>query len=263
MIDIHHHLLPDLDDGAPDLEASVAMARLAVDEGITHIVCTPHANDVYPFDPATNREKLALLRERLQHEAIPLTLGLGCDLHLSYDNVAIAQSDPARFSINGHNYLLVELPNFGLPPKLAEIFYALQLAQLTPILTHPERNRTLQAGPSRLLEWLRGGLLLQVTADSVLGHMGQRAQALSHRLLANRWVHFLATDAHSPSFRPPRMREAHALVAQRYGAAYANLICYENPAAAFHGTPLPPQEPPAHLYDNLEPKTSWWTRLWA
>jgi protein-tyrosine phosphatase len=263
MIDIHHHLLPGLDDGARDLDASIAMARLAVDEGITHVVCTPHANDVYAFDPVTNRETLTALRERLQTEAIPLTLGLGCDLHLSYENIEAARSDPSRFSINGHNYLLVELPDYGLPPKLAETFYELQLAQLTPILTHPERNRTLQAGPSRLQQWLQGGLLIQVTADSVLGHMGPRAEALAHRLLADRWVHFLATDAHSPTFRAPRMRQAHALVDQRYGAAYADLICSANPAAAFNGTPLPPQEPPAHLYDHLEPKGAWWSRLWT
>jgi protein-tyrosine phosphatase len=263
MIDIHHHLLPGLDDGAADLDASVAMARLAVAEGITHVVCTPHANDTYPFDPATNHELLAALQERLQAEAIPLTLGLGCDLHLSYDNIEAARTDPARFSINGHNYLLVELPDYGLSPNLAEIFYSLQSAELIPILTHPERNRTLQAGPSRLEEWLRGGLLIQVTADSVLGHMGSRAEALAHRLLASRWVHFLATDAHSPTFRAPRMRQAHGLVAQRYGTAYADLICYANPAAAFHGTPLPPQEPPIHLYEHMETKSSWWSRLWT
>ncbi len=147
-----------------------------------------------------------------QAEAIPLTLGLGCDLHLSYENIQTACADPARFSINGGSYLLVELPNYGLSPRLAETFYELQLAKLTPILTHPERNRTLQAGPAQMLPWLRGGLLVQVTADSVLGHMGKHAEALAHRLLADRWVHFLATDAHSAQVRPPRMREAHALV---------------------------------------------------
>jgi len=263
MIDIHHHLLPGLDDGAADLDTSVTMARLALEEGITHVVCTPHANDRYEFSPSANAAKLTALRVRLEAEEIPLTLGLGCDLHLSYDNIQAAHSDPARFSINGRGYLLVELPDYGLSVNLAETFYELRLANLTPILTHPERNRTLQAGPSRMKPWLRGGLLIQVTADSVLGHMGQRAEALAHRLLADRWVHFLATDAHSVRFRPPRMRQAHALVAKKYGAAYADLICCSNPAAAFQGDPLPPQQEPTHLYDDLEPKSRWWSRFWA
>lgn len=262
MIDIHHHLLPGLDDGATDMDTSVAMARLAVADGITHVVCTPHANDIYDFDPAVNEEKLAALRARLAAEEIPLTLGLGCDLHLSYENIQTARTDPARFSINRLRYLLVELPDYGLSPNLAETFYELQLANLTPILTHPERNRTLQAGPARMMQWLRGGLLIQVTADSVLGHMGQRAEALAHRLLADRWVHFLATDAHSAHVRPPRMREAHALVAKKYGAAYSDLICFQNPAAAFHGEPLPVQEEPARLYEDMAAKSGWWSRFW-
>jgi protein-tyrosine phosphatase len=262
MIDIHHHLLPGLDDGATDMATSVAMARLAVADGITHVVCTPHANDIYEFDPAINVERLAALRTRLAAEEIPLTLGLGCDLHLSYENIQAARTDPARFSINGRSYLLVELPDYGLSPHLAETFYELQLANLTPILTHPERNRTLQAGPARMIPWLRGGLLVQVTADSVLGHMGQRAEALAHRLLADRWVHFLATDAHSARVRPPRMREAHALVSKKYGAEYADLICFQNPSAAFHGEPLPPQPEPLRLYDDMAPKSNWWQRLW-
>jgi protein-tyrosine phosphatase len=262
MIDIHHHLLPGLDDGATDMDTSVAMARLAVADGITHVVCTPHANDIYPFDPAFNRERLAALRARLAGEQIPLTLGLGCDLHLSYENIQAARTDPARFSINGGSYLLVELPDYGLSPYLTETFYELQLANLAPILTHPERNRTLQAGPTRMIPWLRGGLLLQVTADSVLGHMGKHAESLAHRLLADRWVHFLATDAHSARVRPPRMREAHALVAKKYGSGYADLICFRNPAAAFHGEPLPPQEEPLRLYDDMNPKSSWWRRFW-
>src|SRR5271163_3124810 len=100
MIDIHHHLLPGLDDGATDMDTSIAMARLAVADGITHVVCTPHANDLYEFDPAVNAEKLAALRARLEAEEISLTLGLGCDLHLSYENIQAARTDPARFSIN-------------------------------------------------------------------------------------------------------------------------------------------------------------------
>jgi protein-tyrosine phosphatase len=113
-----------------------------------------------------------------------------------------------------------------------------------------------------MIPWLRGGLLVQVTADSVLGHMGQRAEALAHRLLADRWVHFLATDAHSARFRPPRMREAHALVTKKYGAEYADLICFRNPSAAFHGEPLPPQQEPVRLYDDMAPKSNWWRRFW-
>jgi protein-tyrosine phosphatase len=262
MIDIHHHLLPGLDDGAVDIETSVEMARLAVQDGITHVVCTPHANDQYDFHPAVNRQKIAALRERLQAERISLTLGLGCDFHLSYDNIQGALKDPARYSINGLGYLLVELPDYGLARGLTETFYELRLAKSTPILTHPERNQTLQADSKRMMRWLRGGLLVQVTADSVIGKMGRKAEHMAHQLLANRWVHFLATDAHSTRSRPPRMQEAHTLVANKYGHSYADLLCLDNPKAVLEGAPLPPQEEPLHLYEDMEAKSSWWSRLW-
>ena len=264
MVDIHHHLLFGLDDGAKDLETSVAMARLAAAEGITHVVCTPHANGKYDFNPGFNSEKAALLRECLAAEDVPLTLGLGCDFHLSYDNIQSALKDPTRYSINGLGYLLVELPDFGLPLSLTETYYELQRAKQIPILTHPERNQTLQGNYSRMIDWLRGGLLVQVTADSVLGRWGKKAEQMAHELLARRWVHFLATDAHSTRSRPPRMREAHAIVARKYGKGYADLLCIGNPTAAFNGAPMPPQEEALGLYEDVEAKPSrWWSRLWT
>jgi protein-tyrosine phosphatase len=260
MIDIHHHLLWGLDDGASSLENSLAMARIAANDGITHVVCSPHANGTYIYEPEVIAQKIHQLQALLDYERIELKLGHGCDFHLSYENIQEAKQEPGRFSINGHGYLLVEIPDYGLPRGLTEIFYELQLCGLTPILTHPERNPTLQADRLRLVDWLRGGVFVQVTAGSVLGQMGKHAERMAHELLANRWVHFLATDAHNTSSRPPKMREAFELVAQRYGSDYAHLLCVSNPLAVFMGNPLPPQLEPLKLYEDLEPK-SWWQRM--
>ena len=262
MVDIHHHLLFGLDDGANSIETSVEMARLAVADGITHVACTPHASAHFAYDPDVNKVKTAELRARLAAEDIPLTLGSGCDFHLYFENVKLAKEDPARFSINGLGYLLVEVPDYGLPPGLTETFYELQLAGLTPILTHPERNPTLQNDPERLKEWLRGGLLIQVTADSLTGHKGKHAQRMAHDLLEKRWVHFLATDAHNTTSRPPRMRDAHNLVANKYGASYAHALCLTNPLAVFLGKQFEIAEEPLGLYDEVK-EPSWWQRVSA
>ena len=233
---------------------------MAVADGMTHVVCTPHANHQFSYDPEVVRERIAELERALGHAGIELKLGRGSDFHLTYDNIQLAQQEPARFSINGLGYLMVELPDFGLPQGLTETFYELQLAGLIPVLTHPERNPTLQEDPARMEDWLRGGLLLQVTAGSVLGHMGRKSRRMAQELLEKRWVHFLATDAHNTTSRPPRMQAAFDEVAKRYGADYARLLCVSNPLAAFHGKPLPPQPEPLELYDSLEPK-NWWRRL--
>ena len=239
MVDLHHHLLPGLDDGSDSMDTSVAMAKIAAADGITHIVCTPHASGRYVFDPPVIAEKVDNLRLRLEKENVPITLGTGCDFHLSYDNIQEAQADPGRFSINGLGYLLVELPDHGLPRGLTETFYELQLVGLTPILTHPERNPTLQTDMPRLMEWLRAGILVQVTADSLTGHKGKQASKMAHQLLENRWCHFLASDAHNITSRPPRMRDAREAVAKKYGPAYADLLCVTNPMAVFQGKSLP------------------------
>ena len=238
MYDIHHHLLPGLDDGSADLATSVAMARLAVADGITHVVCTPHANGRYPYDREKNRQRMAALQDRLVAESIPLTLGLGCDFHLSYDNVQDALVVPKRFTINETSYLLIELPDYGIPPGITETFHDLQKSGLVLILTHPERNPTLVANPARMVEWMQNGMLVQVTADSVSGRFGKVAQKMANHLLDNRWVHFVATDAHNTSSRPPRMREARQAVAKRCGEAYAAALCEENPCLVFRGEPL-------------------------
>lgn len=260
MVDIHHHLLWGLDDGPTSMETSVAMAKMAAADGITHIVCSPHANSRYPYDPALIREKISELQRELDSESVPLKLGHGCDFHTSYENIQDAKADPERFSINGLGYLLVELPDYGLPRGMTDIFYQLQITGLTPILTHPERNPTLQSDMSRLTEWLRGGVLIQVTAGSVTGRMGKEAQRMAHKLLEKRWVHFLATDAHNITSRPPKLQEAYDAVAERYSPEYAHLLCVSNPIAAFSGKQLLAQPEPAGLYDDHE-KKSWWQRL--
>jgi protein-tyrosine phosphatase len=260
MIDIHHHLLWGMDDGATGVETSVAMARAAAADGISHIVCSPHANGRYAYELKVIAEKISELQRLLDGESIAVKLGRGCDFHMSYENIEEAKLNPAKFSINGLGYILVELPDYGISPGLNEVFYQMQLAGMTPILTHPERNPTLQADRPRMMDWLRGGVLVQVTAGSVVGRMGKHAQRMAHELLANRWVHFLATDAHNTTSRPPKMQEAFEVVAQRYGREYAHLLCVSNPLAAFMGKPLQPQLEPLNLYEDLKEK-SWWQRV--
>lgn len=261
MVDLHHHLLPGLDDGSPDLATSVQMARMAAAEGITHIVCTPHANSRFNFNPHRNILLLAELRRALDDANIHLTLGLGCDFHLNYDNVQDALQHPTRYTINEHEYLLVELPDFSISPNLQETFYELRLAGMMPILTHPERNSTLQRDPDRMIPWLRDGLLCQVTAASIVGEMGRAAEKLALRMLTSRWVHFVATDAHNTTGRSPRMRDAYDLVVKRFGTEYADQIFYQNPRAAFEGNLLVEHDMLGLDAEHQVNLPSWWQRL--
>jgi protein-tyrosine phosphatase len=253
MIDIHHHLLFDLDDGPSDIEISVAMAEMSLQNGVTHIVCTPHSSEHFRFDPQLNLERLQMVQRRLSGR---IELTLGCDFHLMFDNIEDAIANPAKYSINGKQYLLVEFPEHAISQNMKEIFFRLSMAGLTSIITHPERNPLLARHPERMAEWLRAGCYIQITAASLTGRFGKAAQKVSHELLRRNWVNFIATDAHDLTSRPPMLREAYKLVADKYGVETAARLCLHNPRAVYNGEPLPPQPDPEGLNPELETKSS-------
>src|ERR1700735_3424958 len=253
MIDIHHPLLFDLDDGPSDIGISVAMAEMSLQNGVTHIVCTPHSSEHFRFDPQLNLERLEMVQRRLSGR---LELSLGCDFHLMFDNIEDAIANPAKYSINGKQYLLVEFPEHAISQNMKEIFFRLSMAGLVSIITHPERNPLLARHPERMADWLRAGCLIQITAASLTGRFGKIAQRVSHELLRRNWVNFIATDAHDLTSRPPMLRDAYELVADKYGAETAERLCVLNPRAAFFGEPMPSQPEPEGLHPELEPKPS-------
>jgi protein-tyrosine phosphatase len=251
MIDIHHHLLYGIDDGPGDLASSLALADAAVADGITHIVCTPHANEVFEFSPETNQERLAAVRKGIGDK---LTLGLGCDFHLSSDNIADALRHPTKYTINQGRYLLVEFAEFMIPRDIDHAFYELSLRGIRTIITHPERNPILQREPHRLTDWLRLGCLVQVTAASLSDGFGRKAQAVVWEMLEHDWVHFIATDAHNLNGRKPCLSGAHQAVAKRMDRFTADRLCIENPRAAFDNRDLGPQPTPYGLDEEDQPK---------
>jgi protein-tyrosine phosphatase len=247
VIDIHSHFLPGLDDGAEDIETSVAMIEMAAADGTTHLVGTPHCNANYAFSLQRNQELLEELRARTKNR---ITLLCGCDFHLSYENIQAVLADKSPYTLNQGDYLLTEFSDYSIAPQTRDIFHQMRLKGITPIVTHPERNPLLQHGPGpRLLRQLvEMGCPIQVTAGSLTGRFGRRAQEFSEQLIAQQMVHFLASDAHDTKNRPPKLSSARAFITEKYGAELAQALLVENPRAAVESRPLPyfpePTPPP-------------------
>lgn len=236
VFDIHSHILPEVDDGPKTWEVALEMCRMAAADGITHMVATPHANDRYKYDRNHLRELLAQLQARVGSS---LQLGLGCDFHLSFENLERALEQPHNYTIGDTNYLLIELSNFSVPTQITECFIRLGDRGLTPILTHPERNPILQQTPQRVVEWAEQGCLVQITASSLTGFWGERPETVARWLLARSAVHFLATDAHDTKRRVPILSEGRAVAAEIVGEEYAHALVESNPAAVIAGQPIP------------------------
>ncbi|MFZ3342804.1 MAG: CpsB/CapC family capsule biosynthesis tyrosine phosphatase [Terriglobales bacterium] len=238
MIDIHCHILPGVDDGPKSWDIAVEMCRMAAADGITHTVATPHANNRYLYERGYLLELLDDLRARLRPGPAP-EFSLGCDFHLSFENLERVLEQPHTYTIGDTNYLLIELSNYSIPAQLGECFVRLGDRGLTPILTHPERNPILQQTPQRVLEYAEQGCLIQVTGSSLTGFWGERPEVVARWLLDRSAVHILATDAHDTKRRVPILSEARDAAAQIVGTEYAEALVEGNPSAIVKGQPIP------------------------
>lgn len=212
------------------------MCRMAAADGITHIVATPHANNRYVYDRAYLLNLLDQLRARVGPSP---QFSLGCDFHLSFENLERVIEQPHTYTIGETNYLLIELSNYSIPTQLADCFRRLGDVGLTPILTHPERNPILQQTPQRVLEYADQGCLVQVTASSLTGFWGERPEVVARWLLDRSAVHILASDAHETKRRVPNLSGARNVAAQLVGAEYADALVDRNPGAVVNGMPIP------------------------
>ena len=236
MIDIHSHILPEVDDGARTWEMAVHMCHMAAKDGIEHMVATPHANANFAYDRTWLR---GVLNELGRRTAGKPKLSLGCDFHFSYENLESLAAEPHRFTIEDTPYLLVEFSDYSVPPSVTDQLYELVNRGLRPIITHPERNLLLQRKPERVVEWIRLGCAVQVTASAFSGRWGDKPKKVAQWLMQRQAVHILATDSHSVEGRPPILSEARDFVGRHYGADVAAALVHENPRAVVAGRPLP------------------------
>lgn len=239
VIDLHSHILPELDDGASSLAESLDMARLAAESGVTAMVATPHCAD----DRA--REVYSawkMLKGALEEMEIPVKLYLGMELYGTEDTLRLLKEGKA-FTLNGSRYPLVEFDFHSDGELETRILRGLIRGGYRPVVAHPERYIFLQQEPEILNDWSRMGCLFQVNRGSLLGRFGRTARDFSMALVDRGFAFAVASDAHSVQYRTPWMADVKELLEEEFSWDAARYLLYQNPKSILNNADLPPVEP--------------------
>jgi protein-tyrosine phosphatase len=235
-VDIHCHCLPGLDDGPTTMDDALAICRLLVADGITTVIATPHQLGGYE---ATNgadtvRAAVAGLSAALAVGGVPLRVLPGGDVRVDERLVErLAEGHVLTLADGGH-FILLELPHESLV-DLTRPVAELMAAGITPVLSHPERNGPLARRSDPVQPWLAAGMVMQVTAGSLLGQFGPIAERAGWQMIEQGLVSIIATDAHDVDRRPPSLRAASEAITGRLGHAVARRLCIENPLKVLRG----------------------------
>jgi protein-tyrosine phosphatase len=244
MIDLHCHILPGLDDGAVDVDVSLTMARMFVDDGVSIVAATPHIlPGLYANTGPQIRAAAAALQEAFNQHGIPLRLVTGADNHI-VPNLAGELRSGHLLSLGDSRYVLVEPPHHVPPPRMEELFFNILVAGYVPILTHPERLTWIKSHYDAVVRLAASGVVMQITAGSLAGAFGRNAQYWAERMLAEGYVHILATDAHDTERRPPNLGLGRDLAAKSVGTEEANRMVFSRPYAILSN------QPPSGIFDR-------------
>jgi protein-tyrosine phosphatase len=246
VIDLHSHILPGLDDGPDSLEGSIAMAEVAVADGVTTMVGTPHIREDYPVVPG---EVPGLAREveaALERSGVPLRVVGGGEVSFT-KTPELDDATLAGLCLGDGRYLLVESPYTHATDSLEQQIFDLQSRGFRPLLAHPERSPSFMSDRDRLATLVERGVRCSITAASVTGAFGRTVQKAAIGMVRAGLVHDIASDSHDARRRPPGLSGAVAALESALPElkGRASWFAEDAPAAILAGDelPEPPQRP--------------------
>jgi protein-tyrosine phosphatase len=258
MIDLHTHIIPEIDDGAVDEGTAAAMLCLAAEHGTRSIVATPHVIEG-EWLPEWSRIMAGcdLLRRLSRQHQLELSVYPGAEVALKMDLLEKLITGPGPYCINGGKYLLLELPAFEIPSFTEDFFFKLMTRGITPVLAHPERHPEIGRNPEIIVEWVRKGILVQMNGASFVGKLGERIAKTAELLVMNDLVHCVGSDAHGIHNRRPKLEDTAEKLVAFVGEANTHRILVENPQKIIIGEPLAVHEVHQLKYPR---KANFWQR---
>ena len=205
MIDFHTHILPNIDDGARNIDETIHLIQEAQTAGFEAIISTSHYMEGYYETNVPEREMwVNVIYQKVQEENLNMKLYLGNEIYLSEDIISLLEEGKAS-TINDTSYVLFEMPLNIEPLNLYHVVHDMLQYKLVPILAHPERYTFVQEEPELIYDLIEQGVLMQANYGSIIGYYGPKAQIIVKKFLENNMVHFLGSDVHRPNTIYPRM----------------------------------------------------------
>jgi protein-tyrosine phosphatase len=218
MIDLHCHILPNVDDGPKNVSESIEMAKMAIKEGISTIIATPHhRNEKYENSSSSIFKQVEEFNRVLKEEKIDLTILPGQETRIYGEMIQGLENCEILSLNNNGKYVFVELPSGHVPRYTTQLLFDIQMKGFIPIIVHPERNQEIIENPELLYQLVKKGTLTQVTASSISGHFGKTIKKFALQLVEANLTHFIASDAHNTTSRSFKMVEAYDVVEKKFG----------------------------------------------
>jgi protein-tyrosine phosphatase len=230
MIDLHTHILPEVDDGVKSMEEAVLMIKEGAEIGITDICATPHLSCNFNSEKAEKiMQNFSELKQRITRHKINVKLYGGSEVDIRMDT-KLVKNLPFFFLNHSQKYILLELPIGEFPSFAEKVFFSLLIEGLSPILAHPERSLARDEDFKRLEKLVDSGVLIQLNAGSLSGRFGKKIREYADRLLQKELVDLISSDAHDLESRPiTSMAEAYKKIKNHFGAEKAQELFEENP----------------------------------
>ncbi len=205
MIDMHSHILPNIDDGAKSIEETFHLIKEAKKVGFNEIISTSHYMEgYYETDNAEREVWVKAIYEKLQEQNIGVKLYLGNEIYFS-ENIMNLLKEGRASTINETNYVLFEMPLNAEPLNLYDVIYEMLQYEIIPILAHPERYSFVQKEPELVYDLIQKGVYMQANYGSIIGQYGKKAQFIVKKFLENNMIHFLGSDVHRKNTVYPKI----------------------------------------------------------
>lgn len=241
MVDIHTHIVPELDDGAENLDQALEMARVSSEEGVSKMVATPHIfRGSYGYDDlAFLPGRIEKLNKVLQSRGIELEVLPGAEVHVSHDLLTRIRKNRRQLMLNEGSYMFVEFPSDHIFPGVPQLLFEIMKEGITPIIAHPERNAVFRRNPGILYDLIQKGALSQVNGGSFIGTYGSHVQEAALYFLEHGMIHFVASDCHNTRTLKPCLFDAVQCLRSLVEEEVVEALVRDNPSAVVEDRAIP------------------------